>query len=144
MNKKKIILSIIFTIFAVANVVLYLIFKQQYLDVLKQGYDLLNRPLPIVGVTTIAVLIFIWRMVIAFRYGEGNLNKIKKEYREQLASQSDLLKEYDNKLEEAHKEIDEMNKFLVKLCDLLRNQKIKQLAEELNHGERTNSDSEKE
>ena len=53
-------------------------------------------------------------------------------------------KDRTKSINEQNNKINNLESFIKRLCDLLRNQKIKQLAEELNHGERTNSDSEKE
>lgn len=137
MSKKKVAGIIILLILGIANVVLYLIFKQQYLDVLKQIYNVLNEPLPIVGITSFAVLLFLWKLIITARYGQGNINKIKDEYEKEKEEQAKIIAEYNEKLKEANEKANELNEFLIKLCSLIRNKKVKQLAEELNNGKET-------
>ena len=134
MNKKKVAGIIILLVLGVANVVLYLIFKQQYLDVLKQIYNVLNEPLPIVGITSFAVLLFLWKLIITARYGQSNINKIKDEYEKEKEEQAKVIAEYNEKLKQANEKANELNEFLIKLCSLIRNKKVKQLAEELNNG----------
>lgn len=137
MSKKKVAGIIILLVLGIANVVLYLIFKQQYLDVLKQIYNVLNEPLPIVGITSFAVLLFLWKLIITARYGQGNINKIKDEYEKEKEEQAKIIAEYNEKLKEANEKVNKLNDFLSKLCSLIRNKKVKQLAEELNNGKET-------
>ena len=132
MSKKKIVLSIVFSVFAVANVVLYLIFKQQYLDTLKYIYGLMNEPLPIVGVTSVAVLIFLWRVIITARYGKGAVSKIELEYQKE---KEELKAEFDEKaklIEEQNKNIKELQNYIIQLCNIIPNKKVKELGKGLN------------
>ena len=145
MSKKKIVLSIVFSVFAVANVVLYLIFKEQYLDTLKYIYGLLNEPLPIIGVTALAVLIFLWRVIITARYGEGAVNKIKAEYQKENEELRAEFEEKQKLIEDQNKKINELNNFLIQLCNIIPNKKVKELGKGLGYGkEGINDNTEKE
>lgn len=145
MSKKKIVLSIVFSVFAVVNVVLYLIFKEQYLDTLKYIYSLLNEPLPIVGVTTFAVLIFLWRVIITARYGEGAVNKIKAEYQKQKEELKSENEEKQKVIENQDKKINFLYNFIIQLCNIIPNKKVKELGKGLDYGkEGINDNTEKE
>lgn len=130
MSKKKIVLSIVLSVFAVANVVLYLIFKEQYIDTLKYLYGLMNEPLPIVGVTSVAVLIFLWKVIITARYGQGNINKIKAEYEKEKEELYSELKEYNELIESQKDELKKLQEYFTKLCSTIRNKKVRELGEE--------------
>ena len=147
MNKKKVILSILLAVVAIANVVLYLIFKEQYLDTLKYIYGLLNEPLPIVGITSLAVLIFLWRVIIAARYGQGNLNKIKAEYEQEKQELLKQINQYKDLLNNQNLKIDNLENYIVQLCEIIPNKKVKELGEGLKDGkgkETVNRNTEKE
>lgn len=130
MSKKKIVLSIVLSVFAVANVVSYLIFKEQYIDTLKYLYGLMNEPLPIVGVTSVAVLIFLWKVIITARYGQGNINKIKAEYEKEKEELYSELKEYNELIESQKDELKKLQEYFTKLCSTIRNKKVRELGEE--------------
>lgn len=135
MSKKKVILSIILSLFALANVVLYLVFKNQYLDTLKYLYGLLNEPLPIVGVTTLAILLFLWQVLVHTKFGNIAINKIKKEYDEQKSEFDNQLKQNQELIEAQNAKIEELKDYIAKLCGIIRNKKVRELGEELNHGD---------
>lgn len=94
-------------------------------------WDMLNQPLPIVGISSVALFVFCWNVVKYIRDTKPNqeLAELKKEYE----------KEKQEK-EQENKELKEQNSkymdFIVRICELSTNQKIKNYGKELlGHGE---------
>lgn len=134
-SSTKKILTIILICLAVALglyiLVSFIVNKEGTMYWINYFIDLLNKPLPVVGITTSAVLIFIWRLVVATNYGKKKLN----EYDEKQAK---LEEEYEKFIESADSKINELSKenvvlkgFIVKVCELSANQKIKNYGKEL-------------
>ena len=134
-SSTKKILTIILICLAVALglyiLVSFIVNKEGTMYWINYFIDLLNKPLPVVGITTSAVLIFIWRLVVATNYGKKKLN----EYDEKQAK---LEEEYEKFIESADSKINELSKenvvlkgFIVKVCELSVNQKIKNYGKEL-------------
>lgn len=96
--------------------------------------DLLNKPLPIVGVTTAAILIFIWRLFVSTKFGQNAINEIKREYQEKY----DKLKAEKDALEQERKEnkeeIKEMKECIITLCALIPNKKVNDLGDKFAKG----------
>ena len=118
----------------VAAIVLYAIFPTQTKDVLTNIWAILNTPLPIVGVTTVAVLLFVWQIVIRTNYGKKALANIKEEYQakyEQLKAEKDAL---EKEREENKEQIENMKECIVKLCALIPNKKVNDLGDKFAKG----------
>ena len=77
-NKAKKIIGIILICLLVAFglyvLVSFIVNKDGTMYWINYFIELLNKPLPIVGVTTLAVLIFVWKLVIASNYGKAKLH----------------------------------------------------------------------
>lgn len=118
----------------VATIVLYAIFPTQTKDVLTNIWATLNTPLPIVGVTTVAVLVFIWQIVIRTNYGKKALANIKEEYQakyDQLKAEKDAL---EKEREENKEQIEDMKKCIIELCALIPNKKVNDLGDKFAKG----------
>lgn len=131
MSKKKLIFIIIAVVFGIANVVLYLIFKQQYLDVLKQGYDLLNEPLPIVGVTASAVFIFLWQVLIRAKYGNAKISAIRNEYAEKNEAYENKIEKQDKLIKLQNTKIIQLENHLIEACNTMPNKKVKAIGKKI-------------
>lgn len=147
MSKKKIVFIVLLLSFVIANVVLYLIFKEQYLNTLKDGYELLNKPLPIVGFTSAAVLFFLWKIIITSRYGEIAVNKIERKYNEKNENYEKIISVQNKIIARQDEKIDKLENYIIKICDTMTNKKIKEIGQDikkdLSYGEeRINSEAE--
>lgn len=131
MSKKKIVFIILAVVFGVANTVLYLIFKQQYLDVLKQAYDLLNEPLPIVGITAASLLIFLWQVIKAAKFGEGRINKIERKYQEKSDADDAKIEKQNKVIKLQDAKIAKLENHLIKVCEVMPNKKVKAVGAEV-------------
>lgn len=138
---KKVLLSICISLLVcigIAITIFYIIKP----DIAKEWFayivDYVNKPLPIVGVTTLAVLVFVWKLIVTTQYGKSKLaaydNKVAR-----------LEQEYENykaaaekEKEELKKQNDELKGFICHICELSTNQKIKNYGKELEkYGEET-------
>lgn len=131
MSKKKIIAIFSLVAFGVANTVLYLIFKQDYLDVLKQGYDLINEPLPIVGVTASAVFIFLWQVFVRAKYGKSQINTIKNEYAEKNEAYQNKIETQDRLIKLQNAKITKLENHLIEACNTMPNRKVKAIGKKI-------------
>ena len=118
----------------IATIVLYAIFPTQTKDVLTNIWAILNTPLPIVGVTTVAILVFVWQIIIRTNYGKQAIANIKEEYQakyDQLKAEKDAL---EKEREENKEQIKDMQECIVELCALIPNQKVNNLGEKFAKG----------
>lgn len=152
MNKKlKIALWIIFGVLAIAYVVLYIVFKDKTLEITNLVIDFVNKPLPIIGVSTVILCIFIYKCVIATRFGKKRIGEYKelqentqREVEELKKIVEDSLKDIQNKVDSVENKGNITNEKLLEALRLSRNVKIQALAEGDSNGEEINSDQEEE
>ena len=138
MKKFLKILSIVLICLAIALgiyiLVSFIINKDGTMYWINYFVDLLNKPLPIVGVTTAAVLIFVWRLFVSTKFGQNTINEIKREYQEKY----DKLKAEKDALEQERKEnkeeIKEMKECIITLCALIPNKKVNDLGDKFAKG----------
>lgn len=139
-----IILIVLIVCLGVGLIVLYIIVPDLTITYINNFIDLINKPLPIIGVTTAAVLIFIWKMVISMRFGKAKL----AEYEAKAAKMREEYELFKVQMEQEKQKIEELNNVLreqlVKACQLSTNKKIKDFGKELNHEETINSETKAE
>ena len=103
--------------------------------------DLLNRPLPIIGITTLAILVFVWKIIIATNYGKAQLLKYEKKQQELEQNYNDFIETCNNVLNELNAQTSNYQEQLSKLCALSTNKKIKDFGKELANGKETDSET---
>ena len=142
MNKKlKIALYIIVGVLSIVSLVGYIFWKEQTTYIFECIIDFINRPLPIVGVSTVIVLGFVYKIFVSTKYGKKALKELNddkdkffgqaQEYKKNLDEQTELTKALVN----AHQqEIDLLKNYLVELCELSPNVKLKELGEKIKQG----------
>lgn len=143
MKKSKLnkALAIVLAILGIALIVLYVVFPTQFREYFGYVYGLLNEPLPIVGVSLLAILFFVWNVIKYIR-------EIKPH--EELAKMRETYNEYVTKSEEEKQELKDQNNelkgYIAHICELSTNQKIKNYGKVLeNYGEeRINNSAEEE
>ena len=138
---KKVLLAICISLavcLGIAITVFYIVKPDLAKEWFETIVDYVNRPLPIVGVTTLAVLIFVWKLIVTTQYGKTKLaaydrkvGEIEKQYEEYKSAA-------EKEKEELKKQNDELKGFICHICELSTNQKIKNYGKELlSHGEKT-------
>ena len=96
MNKKlKIALWIIFGVLAIAYIICYIVIKEQTLAFTNHVIELVNKPLPIIGVSTVILCLFIYKCVISTRFGKKRLQEYKNELNETKRELAEKEKELD-------------------------------------------------
>ncbi|MBO7716029.1 MAG: hypothetical protein J6S85_20865 [Methanobrevibacter sp.] len=111
--------------------VLYAIYPNQTKSVTEQVWATLNTPLPIVGVTTVAILIFLWQVIVKTNYGKKALAKIQKEYEEKYNA---LLEEKEKIMiekENNQKEIEYLRSRIIDVCKTIPNVKVNKIGQDI-------------
>lgn len=142
MNKKlKIALYIIVGVLALTSIVCYIFWTEQTTYIFECIIDFINRPLPIVGVSSVIVLGFVYKIFVSTKYGKNALKELNddkdkffaaaEQYKADLKEQEELTKALVN----AHQqEIDLLKDYLIQVCENSTNVKLKELAETIRQG----------
>lgn len=152
---KKVFKIITFTLLAlcgIAYLLCYIFLKEQTTYFTECLIDFINRPLPIIGVSTLVVLAFVYKCFVATKYGKKAISEFKEEndqLRQEIEQQAQLLKTYEEMskiaLNQAKNDIDEIKEYIIKGFELSKNIKVKEIANKLRgveYEETTNSDTE--
>lgn len=139
MKKLNKVLGIILAILGVALIVLYVIFPIQFKECFEYAYGLLNEPLPIVGVSALALGYIALQIVKYIRttHPSKELNEMRESHNQYVAKSEEekqALKDQNN----------ELKGYIAHICELSTNQKIKNYGKELlSYGreETTNSET---
>lgn len=135
----KVLVIIIFSLLIVLGIstyVLYLINPKAVTDYFNWFVDILNKPLPIIGVTTLALLVFVWKVVVATNYGKAKLKIYEDKLKQIEQAKDDLEKAADEKIKELKEENDKLRAQLIHACELSTNKKLNDFGKELeNYGE---------
>lgn len=134
----KITFSIVLVLCSIAYVLCYIFLKEQTTYFTECVIDFINRPLPIIGVSLLVVLIFVYKIVVATRFGkqalakyQNELNNTQRELEEYKLSIKEEIALYEAKIE-AYKQYGEQVKdYFVEFCELSHNVKVKQLGEKI-------------
>ena len=100
--------------------------------------DILNKPLPIIGLTTGALLIFIWKLIATTNYGKKKLALYDLKLQDIEQAKQELEEEKEKAINELKEENKHLREQLANVCALSTNKKIKDYGKELtNYGEET-------
>lgn len=138
---KKVLLAICISLLVclgIAITIFYIIKP----DIAKEWFayivDFVNKPLPIVGVTTLAVLVFVWKLIITSNYGKARLNAYDNEIKRLKKEHEEYKNTSEKEKEELKKENGELKGFICHICKLSTNKKINAYGKELeNYGKET-------
>lgn len=110
--------------------------------------ELLNKPLPIVGITIGALLLFIWKIIITTNYGKAKLHEYDLKKEELEKEHNEFVLNANSKLNEILELNEQIRGELAQACALSTNKKINEFGKVLeNYGkdkETTNSDTTEE
>ena len=135
----KKVLAIILAFLGIALIVLYLVIPTQFKECFEYVYGLLNEPLPIVGVSALALGYITLQIVKYIRttHPSKELNEMRESHNQYMANsekEKQALKEQNN----------ELKGYIAHICELSTNQKIKDYGKELlgyGREETTNSET---
>lgn len=121
----KIILSIVLALLGIGLVVFYVIDPTSAKSLLKKAISVLNQPLPIVGITVGALLIFIWRLIISLNYGKKTLETYNSKLLEIEQAKKEFFENANAKINELEQDNQALRSQLSAACELSTNKKIK-------------------
>ena len=131
----KIIFICLAVILGVGYVVLNFINPELAKQVVDTVVDYANRPLPIVGVSTVVLAILVWKIFERTGYGKRAIAQMKKEYEEQKEKDRQELErkkiEYSAIICFYEQEMDLLFNGFIQLCDYIPNKKVKEFGEKL-------------
>lgn len=133
-----IILLCVILAIAITVVVLRSIFPEQTVYYIKMIWDYLNKPLPVVGVSTLVIGFFLLKMFKNSSFGKKQINEFKRraeqmEFEVSLMKQknSEAKKEFEDKLSQAYEEINYYKSLIKKICEVSPNAKIRAIGEKV-------------
>lgn len=127
----KIILFSIVGLLAIAIVVVYITNKDLALEWFETTKDFLNQPLPIVGITVGACLIFLWKLIITSNYGKKKIAIYDQKIEELDKAYQEFVDKANSKVAYLEQENKELTTKLANACKLSTNKKIKDYGKEL-------------
>lgn len=117
---------------------------QPVADWIMKAWEWCNQPLPIVGISLVAIIIFLWRVFVSTGYGKKTIKKLTDLSEQTKANSEQALKDAKKENEELKAEIAEMqeqlaltSQVLSKVCESSRNKAVKQAGESLSAKEET-------
>lgn len=137
----KIILSIVLALLVIGLLVFYAIDPTNAKSLLKKAISVLNKPLPIVGITVGALLIFIWRLIISLNYGKKKIAIYDQKIEELDKAFQELIDKTNSKVDYLEQENKELTTKLANACQLSTNKKIKDFGKGLEYGKETNTET---
>lgn len=126
--------AILFVLLVVAFVVCFHFWPDQTKTYIMTAWDWLNKPLPVVGVSTLFICILIWRVFASTSFGKKQVNLFKKNAEETQRQFESLKAEYETKIRDFETVIEnyqnELNKYReggAEVCKTIPNKKVKEL-----------------
>jgi len=121
-----------------AYLLCYIFLKEQTTYFTECVIDFINKPLPIIGVSLLVVLFFVYKVIVSTRFGkkalgeyQKKLDKAQKELDEYKLSIKEEMALYKSKIDEYKQYSDMIKDYFVEFCELSHNVKVKQLGEKI-------------
>ena len=145
--KKKVIKYVLLGLLLcgiITLVIFYIVKTKDTSTFINNVWAFLNKPLPIVGVTTLAVLLFLWKVIISTNYGKKKLQELEREKQEIIKEKNDFINKANGELQKCYSEIANLRHELANACNLSTNQKIKELGKGIEYGKESSNINAKE
>ena len=111
---------------------------QPVADWIKQAWEWCNQPLPIVGISLITIIIFLWRVLVSTNYGKKTIKKLQTIADDTKTATDKTLEEmkaenesYKKQIEDMQTQIELAKGVLSQVCTSSRNKQVKELADML-------------
>ena len=148
MNKKLfIILVCIFGTLLTAYFILLGVFHDTMIKYTLLVWEKLNEPLPVVGMSTLMVLILVWKLFSSSSFGKKQINEFKRNaqetkdrFEELKANYEEKINEYEEVINKYEQLIKEYEEYFTKICEVIPNKKVKQIGVEFNERKETVND----
>lgn len=138
---------------ALAYVLCYIFLKEQTTQFTECLINVLQTPLPIIGISILGLGYIIFKILSLTKFGKKTLIKLKEEndnLRHEIEENNKLLNEYKemskNDYNDLKKQIMRTEEYVIQGYEMSRNIKVKQLAQEMRgvENEETNGNTETE
>ena len=134
---KKVLLTIAIILVVALSITLtvfYIIDKNGTQEFLNNIWNGLNRPLPIIGLSTIVVAFTIFKIVVGIRFGKNKIAQIEKFYQEkvnELVQMNNDLIDFKNGIVDRVKKGEEC---IVETCKVIPNVKVNAIGQKFEKG----------
>lgn len=142
---KKVLLTVslcLFVLLTAALLVCLHFWPEPTKTYLKTAWDWLNQPLPVVGVSTLMILFFVWRIFASTSFGKKQINQFKRgtedvieEFKAFKTTAETIITGYQEQLDDYKtllEQLDEKYGGIIKsICESSRNVRIKKIGESL-------------
>lgn len=115
---------------------------QPVADWIMKAWEWCNQPLPIVGISLVAIIVFLWRVFVSTGYGKKTIAKLTALSEETKANSEKALEDAKRENAELKKELADMQEQLAlatnvlsKVCETSRNKAVKEAGESLSKTE---------
>lgn len=105
---------------------------------IRKAWEWCNQPLPIVGLSLVTIIVFLWRVLVSTNYGKKTIKKLQSIADDTKTATDKTLEEmkaeneaYKAQIEELQTQIELSRGVLEKVCEASRNKSVKDLAEML-------------
>lgn len=116
---------------------------------IKKAWEWCNQPLPIVGMSLVAIIVFLWRVLVHTNYGKKTIKKIqgiaddtKSSAEKSLAEMKAENEAYKAQIENLEAQVELSRGVLEKVCEASRNKNVKELSDMLKSEEVTDNGEE--
>lgn len=120
---------------------------QPVADWIKTAWEWCNQPLPIVGISLVTIIIFLWRVLVSTNYGKKTIKKLQTIADDTKSATDKTLEEmkaenetYKKQIEALETQIALSRGVLEKVCEASRNKSVKDLADMLKEPEESESE----
>ena len=134
---KKVLLTIAIILviaLAITLTVFYIIDKNGTQAVLDNIWNGLNRPLPIIGLSTLVIAITIFKIVVGIRFGKNKIAQIEQTYQEKV---NELMKMNNDLIDFKNDIVDRVKKgeeCIVETCKVIPNVKVNAIGQKFEKG----------
>ena len=108
---------------------------QPVADWIKQAWEWCNQPLPIVGISLITIIIFLWRVLVSTNYGKKTIKKLQTIADDTKTATDKTLEEmraendsYKKQIENMQTQIELAKGVLSQVCTSSRNKQVKEFS----------------
>lgn len=118
---------------------------EQVKQFLMNAWEWLNAPLPIVGVSVLIIMTFLWKLFASSSFGKRAIAKINEGFERTQNELNEKIAEYEEKLEQTESKMQELEFLIEEFMSLIPNKKVQALKEKVYGGEKeTDNQTEKE
>lgn len=121
---------------------------EQVKDFLMKAWDFLNEPLPIIGLSTLMLLVFLWKIFASSSFGKKQLKRLNEGFertKTDLELKVKMLTDENARLKEQNENFkQEIKQLVFDLITVIPNKKVQALKEKYYEGQETSNCESKE